>query len=94
MARSAAERLRTLRRLRPSLPRAAEILVVPWPSFVDGLVRAGIWERLEQRVASTGSELGATALEKAFEDLRSAESRELGALLRGDQYAVVWPHKG
>ncbi len=93
MARSAAERLRSLRRLRPSLPRAAEILVVPWPSFVDGLVRAGVWERLEQRVATTGSAVGAAALEKAFEDLRNAESVELGALLRGEQYEVVWSQK-
>ncbi len=90
MARSASERLRTLRRLRPSLPRAAEILVVPWPSFVDGLVRAGIWERLVKRVESTGSAAGLESLEKAFEELKAAESRELGALLRGEQYEVLW----
>lgn len=90
MARSASERLRTLRRLRPTLPRAAEILVVPWPSFVDGLVRAGIWERLEQRVLKTGSAPAATALESAFDELKTAEARELGALLRGEQYEVLW----
>lgn len=90
MARSASERLRTLRRLRPTLPRAAKILVVPWPSFVDGLVRAGIWERLEQRVAKTGSTVAVEALEMAFDELRSAEARELGALLRGEQYEVLW----
>lgn len=90
MARSASERLRTLRRLRPTMPRAAEILVVPWPSFVDGLVRSGIWERLEQRVAKTGSTVAVEALEKAFDELRTAEARELGALLRGEQYEVLW----
>lgn len=90
MARSASERLRTLRRMRPSLPRAAEISVVAWPSFVDGLVRAGIWERLEKRVASAGSESAMDSLETAFDELRAAESRELGALLRGDQYEVLW----
>ncbi len=90
MARSASERLRTLRRLRPTLPRAAEILVVPWPSFVDGLVRAGIWERLEQRITKTGSARAIEALEKAFDELRSTEARELGALLRGEKYEVLW----
>ncbi len=90
MARSAADRLRTLRRLRPSLPRAAEILVVPWPSFVDGLVRAGVWERLEKRVSLSGSDAATDALEKAFDELRATEARELGALLRGEQYEVVW----
>lgn len=90
MARSASERLRTLRRLRPALPRAAEILVVPWLSFVDGLVRAGIWERLEKRVSSTGSTAAIEALDKAFIDLRTAEAKELGALLRGEQYEVLW----
>lgn len=90
MARSASERLRTLRRLRPGLPRAAEILVVPWPSFVDGLVRAGIWDRLEKRVASSGSNLALEALDKALDELRGAEAREIGALLRGEQYEVLW----
>lgn len=90
MARSASERLRTLRRLRPSLPRAAEILVVPWPSFVDGLVRAGIWERLEQRVDASGSAEAREALDKAFVELKAAESKEIGALLRGERYEVLW----
>lgn len=90
MARSASERLRALRRLRPTLPRAAEILVVPWPSFVDGLVRAGIWERLERRVGQTGSAVATDTLEKAFDELRAVEARELGRLLRGEKYEVLW----
>lgn len=90
MARSASERLRTLRRMRPRLPRAAEILVVPWPSFVDGLIRAGIWNRIEQRVAASGSTEAVEALAEALDELRVAEARELGALLRGEQYEVLW----
>lgn len=90
MARTASERLRSLRRLRPTLPRAAEILVVPWPSFVDGLVRAGIWQRLQQRVASSGSAAAADALDDSLTELRVAESRELGALLRGEEYEILW----
>ncbi|MDA0233087.1 MAG: hypothetical protein O3C69_06345, partial [Chloroflexi bacterium] len=74
----------------PTLPRAAEILVVPWPSFVDGLVRAGIWQRLQQRVASSGSAAAADALDDSLTELRVAESRELGALLRGEEYEVLW----
>lgn len=90
MARTASERLRSLRRLRPTLPRAAEILVVPWPSFVDGLVRAGIWQRLQQRVAASGSAAAVDALDDSLTELRVAESRELGALLRGEEYEVLW----
>jgi hypothetical protein len=90
MTRSASERLRVLRRLRPKLPRAAEILVVPWQSFVNGLVRAGIWERLEQRVTASGSEAAMDQLSKAFDELRTAESREISALLRGEQYEIIW----
>ena len=90
MARSAAERLRTLKRLRPHLPRAAEILVVPWPSFVDGLVRSGVWDRLRDRIAATGSQAALDSLDKALDELRVAESQELGALLRGEQYETVW----
>ena len=90
MTRSASERLRVLRRLRPKLARPSEILVVPWPSFVDGLVRAGVWERLQQRVATSGSETAIDQLSQALDELRAAESREIGALLRGEQYEVLW----
>lgn len=90
MARSAADRLRTLKRMRPALPRAAEILVVPWPSFVDGLVRAGIWEKLQERIAASGSLSALDALDKALEELRTLESQEFGALLTGDRYETLW----
>lgn len=90
MARNAADRLRTLKRLRPALPRAAEILVVPWSSFIDGLIRAGIWDKLRERVASSGSRSAIDALEKTLEELRSIESQELGALLTGDRYETIW----
>ena len=90
MARSAADRLRTLKRMRPSLPRAAEILVIPWPSFVDGLVRAGIWEKIHERVASSNSRSSVDALDKTLEELRSIESQEIGDLLRGERYETIW----
>jgi len=93
MARSAADRLRNLRRLRPALPRAAEILIVPWHSFVGGLVRAGVWERLQQRVAKINDGAGMDMLDRALEELLADEARELGALLRGEQYEVLWTRK-
>lgn len=90
MARSAAERLRTLKRMRPALPRAAEILVIPWPSFVDGLVRAGIWEKIRERIAASDSQSALDSLDKTFEELKSMESQEIGALLTGERYETIW----
>ena len=90
MARSASERLRSLKRLRPQLPRPQEILVIPWASFVNGLVASGIWSRLEERVAASGSDSALDSLDRALEELRSAESHELGLLLKGEQYETIW----
>ncbi len=93
MARSANERLRSLKRMRPQLPRPSEMLVVPWASYVDGLVRSGLWAKVRARVGSAGSKTALTALDQALDDLRAIESREVAALLRGERYETLWARK-
>jgi hypothetical protein len=54
------------------------------------MIRAGIWERLQKRVEASGSTTAVETLASALEELRTAEARELGALLRGEQYETLW----
>ncbi len=46
MAASPQERLRTIRRLRPTLPRLRTLTLIPWPRYVESLVGLGVWDRI------------------------------------------------
>lgn len=93
MARSASDRLRSLKRLRPHLPRANEIVAIPWTGFVVNLVSSGVWERLVKRVTAEGGENSAKEMEAALQELQRAERHELAMLIRGEQYETMWAKK-
>ena len=90
MARSLHERLRSLKRARPHLPKATEIVAIPWPIYVENMVRSGVWARVMKRIESTGSSDALSAAEAALNELRAIESQELTALIRGGQYETIW----
>src|SRR3970040_2976142 len=49
MASSAEERYRELVRMRPRLPKPESINIVPWPKFVQSLVRTEVWDHIVRR---------------------------------------------
>ncbi|MFW6174496.1 MAG: hypothetical protein ACOC5K_01825 [Chloroflexota bacterium] len=90
VARSLQERARTLKRLRPGLPRPSDLIAIPWPIYVENMVRSGVWDRLMKRIESTGYPEAARAAEAALSELRMLESKELTALILGGQYETIW----
>ena len=50
MARSAADRIRSLKRQRPQLPRPTEVIAIPWATYVENVVSSGVWDRLLRRL--------------------------------------------
>ena len=90
MAASTPERLRSIRRLRPSFPRPVNLTVIPWPRYVDSLVELGIWERILDRVgALTRLHVGA-ACHEILEELRRLEKGELAGVVIGENYHTIW----
>ena len=90
MARGLHERLRSIKRARPHLPKATEIVAIPWPIYVENMVRSGVWTRVIQRIEATGSTEAIAAAESALTELRALESQELPALIKGGQYETIW----
>ena len=90
MARGLHERLRSIKRARPHLPKATEIVAIPWPIYVENMVRSGVWARVIQRIETTGSTEAIAAAESALTELRALESQELTALIKGGQYETIW----
>ncbi|MCX8278288.1 MAG: hypothetical protein OTJ43_08490 [Dehalococcoidia bacterium] len=90
MARSIADRLRTIKRMRPELPRPQDIIAVPWVGYVDAMKTSGLWGKVVNRVEDSGFPDAVVAAEKAFNELVRLERRELAQLIMGEQYETLW----
>lgn len=84
MVRTAADRIRSLRRLRPQLPRPESITMIPWGRRVHSLVDTGLWEQLVARVED--AENAGDCLDR----LRSMELSEFRDAIIGRAYQSLW----
>ena len=90
MARSIADRLRTIKRMRPGLPRPQDIIAVPWVGYVEAMKTSGLWGKVVDRIEDSGYASAVEDAEKAFNELVRLERRELAQLIMGDQYETLW----
>lgn len=90
LARSANERIRTLKRLRPGLPRATQFTAIPWVAYVGNLVSSGVWAKVLDRIKATNSPKSEAAALEAIEQLLQIERQEMAALIRGEEYETIW----
>ncbi len=93
LARSASDRIRSLKRLRPHLPRPAGVVAIPWATYVENLVAHGIWGRLIERLETAGHQSAATSANACLQDLLRFERQHVAALIRGEQYETIWARK-
>jgi hypothetical protein len=94
MVGSREERVRTIKRMRPFLPRPDSLTVIRWPKYVSSLSRLGVLKALAQRLAATGYVEGLTALREAMQELRRLELDELAHVIRGENYYTIWGRRG
>jgi hypothetical protein len=84
MAPSSAERLRSLRRLRPQFPRPRSLTLIPWDGRVESLCSLGLWEPLLARLDCPDRAI------ECLRELRALERRELRAVITGEEYDALW----
>ena len=94
MVASPQERLRSIRRLRPGFPRLRTVTLIPWTRYVDSLVTTGVWERIEERLKSSGHEAAASACESVLQELMGLEKTELSNVVRGENFHTIWSAGG
>ncbi len=90
MVNSLEERLRSLKKMRPTFPRPVEIAVVPWFGYVNSLVRLGVWECIVKKFVDSGNREAVRACSGVLKDLRTLEQEELLAVIKGDGYQTLW----
>ena len=90
MVASPQERLRSLRRLRPSFPRVHNLALIPWLRYVESLVKLGVWPRVVSRLEAEGQEAAAAECGDVLRELQAVEKAEMVSVVRGENYHTIW----
>lgn len=92
MVQNAGERFRSLRKLRPQLPRPQSITLIPWVLRVASLRETGVWADLMMRLQDYGECLESAA--DCLDQLDLLEQNELQQALTGKNYRTLWGRLG
>ena len=94
MVASPQERLRSLRRLRPSFPRVQNLALIPWLRYVESLLKLGVWPRVVSRLESAGQDAAAAECGEILKELQAVEKSEMASAVRGENYHTIWSAGG
>ncbi|MPZ22219.1 MAG: hypothetical protein GEU28_01435 [Dehalococcoidia bacterium] len=89
-ARSAEERVRTLKKLRPRFKLPRKIAGVSWPRFVRSLEEQGGADAIVNQMAIVGGVPAARAAREAVDELLLLERREIYKAIKGEDYRTLW----
>ena len=90
MAASPQERLKVIRRVRPGFPKPLTLTLIPWPRYVESLIRLGIWECIVNRFLESGHDQVAATCYTILDELRRLEKSGLASVVRGENYHTLW----
>jgi len=93
MVQSAEERVRSLRKLRPRLPRPESMALLPWPRYVAALDRLGILELVERRLVELGGERFRERCREAVADLVQCEQTQVRHAITGEGHETLWQRR-
>ena len=90
MTNSISERIETIKNLRPSFPKAKEIVVVPWVGYVQVLKSSGLWKHLLDEIVKLKNQTAINDVIKAYKELVFIQEEDLLEMLFGDKYETIW----
>ncbi len=93
-AGSAEERVREIRRRRPSLGAPERFFFFMWPRSVQAFVDFGLWQRIADRVEAINHAGLGVGVPKTLEALRQLERDEKVQAINGPRYRTLWQRKG
>lgn len=90
MVSSIEERLWSLKKMRPYLPRPRSMVAIPWPRYVAALERVGIWQEVVRRLCATGFAGIEHECQEVFARLLQLEQEEMMNAITGAGYRTLW----
>ena len=90
MTNSISERIETIKNLRPSFPKAKEIVVVPWVGYEQVLKSSGLWKHLLDEIVKLKNQIAINDAIKAYKELVLIQEEDLLEMLFGEKYETIW----
>jgi len=88
--KTAEDRFRSLKQLRPRFRIPDKICSVWWPKHIDSLASSGIWPAIARRVIDSGCPGAAQLCEDVFRQLLELEQEEIRNAILGKGYQALW----
>ncbi len=88
--RSAEERFRSLKQLRPHFNLPEKISAIWWPKHIHSLVEHGIWSAIAERIVDVGYSQVARQCEEVLLELLELERQETRKAILGKGYQPLW----
>lgn len=88
--RTAEERFRSLKQLRPRFHLPEKISAIWWPKHIHSLVEHGIWPAIAERIVDTGFPQVARQCEEVLQELLEMERQETRKAILGEGYQPLW----
>ncbi len=90
-ARSAEERFRSVKMLRPRFRVPQRILTFHWPRHASSMSESGVWDHLARKLVAIGRSDTAAQCDAAFAEIVEEERLvELGAIRGTDSFQTLW----
>ncbi|MFL2635930.1 MAG: hypothetical protein ACJ0J7_03365 [Tepidiformaceae bacterium] len=90
-ANSVEERIRSVKKLRPSFPYPEKFMSFQWPRSIPLLEVSGVWEKVGSRMIRDGGEFVTETIANAYEELVFEERQQIVGAIRGtDEWQTIW----
>ena len=88
--KTAEERFRSLKQLRPRFRIPEKICSVWWPKHIESLTTSGVWPAIARRIIDSGSPDAAQLCEDIFQEMLMLEREEIRNAILGKGYQALW----
>jgi hypothetical protein len=88
--KTAEERFRSLKQLRPRFRIPDKICSVWWPKHIESLATSGVWPAIARRIIDTGNPAAAQLCEDIFQEMLTLEQEEVRNAILGKGYQALW----
>ena len=90
-ANSVEERIRSVKKLRPSFPYPEKFMSFQWPRSIPLLELSGVWEKVGSRMIADGGDFVTETIANAYDELVFEERQQIVGAIRGtDEWQTIW----
>jgi hypothetical protein len=90
-ANSVEERIKSVKKIRPSFPYPEKFMSFQWPRSIPVLEVSGVWDQVRDRMVAIGGESVFALSTEVYNELIFEERQQIVGAIRGsDEWQTIW----